>query len=116
MATSPDYLRLASSATRALADTALNSLRDAVLVVDARPRHFPVVLANAAARGCLEGDATPALEMPLANIMGSGSAAKLEGLLASAFDPKAPCSRVLYWRLADGEQPVMTEIKALESA
>jgi len=35
-----------------LADTALNSLRDAVVVVDARHKHLPVVLANAAARRC----------------------------------------------------------------
>jgi hypothetical protein len=41
MATSPDFLRLAANATRALADTALDSLRDAVLVVDARHKHLP---------------------------------------------------------------------------
>jgi hypothetical protein len=50
MATSPDFLRLASNATRALADTALDSLREAVLVVDARHKHLPIVLANATAR------------------------------------------------------------------
>ena len=52
MATSPDYLRLAADPP-ALANTALDSLRQAVVVVDARHTHFPVVLANAAARRCL---------------------------------------------------------------
>jgi hypothetical protein len=36
MATSPDFLCLASNATRALADTVLDNLPDAVLVADAR--------------------------------------------------------------------------------
>ncbi|HTD73449.1 MAG TPA: PAS domain S-box protein [Steroidobacteraceae bacterium] len=116
MATSPDFLRLASSATRALADTALDSLRDAVLVVDARPRHFPIVLLNAAARQCLEVDTTPLLEVPLPNVLGAASAAKLESFLVAAADPRATCSRVLSWRFAAGEQPVMTDFKALESA
>jgi len=116
MATSPDFLRLASSATRALADTALDSLRDAVLVVDARPRHFPIVLLNAAARQCLEVDTTPLLEVPLPNVLGTASAAKLESFLVAAADPKTACSRVLSWRFAAGEQPVMTDFKALESA
>ena len=116
MATSPDFLRLAASATRALADTALDSLRDAVLVVDARPRHFPIVLLNAAARQCLEVDTTPLLEVPLPNVLGAASAAKLESYLVAAADPRATCSRVLSWRFAAGEQPVMTDFKALESA
>ena len=53
MATSPDFLWYAGSSFRVLADTALDSLRDAVVVVDARHRELPVVLANAAARRCL---------------------------------------------------------------
>ena len=39
MATSPDYLRLAADPP-ALANTALDSLRQAVVVVDARHTHF----------------------------------------------------------------------------
>src|SRR5450432_4080561 len=100
MATSPDFLRLVSSATRALADTALDSLREAVLVVDSRHRHLPIVLANAAARQCLEVDAVPPLEIPLANTLSAASTVKLESFLISAADPKTPCSRVLSWRLA----------------
>jgi PAS domain S-box-containing protein len=116
MATSPDFLRLASSATRALADTALDSLRDAVLVVDARHRHFPIILANAASRQCLEVDAVPLLEVPLTSVLGAASTAKLDSFLVAAADPRTPCSRVLSWRFAAGEQSVMTELKALESA
>jgi PAS domain S-box-containing protein len=116
MATSPDFLRLALSATRTLADTALDSLRDAVLVVDARHRHFPIVLANAAARQCLEVDAVSLSETPLSKVLGAVSNAKLESFLAAAADPKMTCSRILNWQLAAGEQPVMTDFRALESA
>jgi len=56
MATSPDFLHLTTNAARPLADTALDSLRDAVLVVDARLKHLPVVLANASARHYLTGN------------------------------------------------------------
>src|ERR1700733_15181524 len=101
MATSPDFLRLAANATRALADTALDSLRDAVLVVDARHKHLPVVLANATARRYLTGEThTPDfLETPLAQLLGAASAAKIGAMLASLPDPRSPSNRVLVWRL-----------------
>jgi len=53
MARSPDYLRLATNATRTLAEAAFDGIREAVLVVDVRAKHLPVVLANRAARACL---------------------------------------------------------------
>ena len=56
MARSPDYVRLATSATRTLAEAAFDNVPDAVVVVDTRPKHLPLVLANAAARGCLAAD------------------------------------------------------------
>src|SRR5260221_12812496 len=56
MATSPDYARVASSATRALTDAIFDALREAVLVVDTRSKHLPIVLANSAARRCFLGD------------------------------------------------------------
>src|ERR1700719_3756741 len=56
MAISPDYVRLASSATRALTDAIFDALREAVLVVDTRSKHLPIVLANSAARRCFLGD------------------------------------------------------------
>jgi PAS domain S-box-containing protein len=118
MATSPDFLRLAANATRALADTALDSLRDAVLVVDARHKHLPVVLANATARRYLTGetDTPDFIETPLASVLGAASAAKIGTLLTSLPDPAAPTSRVLAWRFIQGEQSVMTDIKPLLSA
>ena len=83
MATSPDYLRLATSATRSLADTAFDSLRDAVLVVDARPKHLPLVLANAAARGCLAGTSEPAtlIDASLYGLLAPASASAIEAHL-----------------------------------
>jgi PAS domain S-box-containing protein len=115
MATSPDFLRLATNATRALADTALDSLRDAVLVVDARHRHLPVVLANATARRCLTGDSdTPGfIETPLTHLLGASSAAKIGTILASLPEARAPTDRVLVWRFIHGEQSAMTDIKPL---
>ena len=115
MASSPDYLRLATSSTRALADTALDSLRDAVVVVDARHKHLPVVLANAAARRCL----TPAsqafglIESSLQRWLGSASALWIETMLAELPDPGSPTRRVLEWCSAGGEISVITDIKPL---
>src|SRR5882724_6421916 len=115
MATSPDYLRLVANATHALADTALDSLRDAVLVVDARHRHVPLVLANETARHYLTGE-SGFIETPLARLLGASSAAKIDIILASLADPRTPTNRVLAWRFALGEQSVMTDIKPLVSA
>src|SRR6202020_1773526 len=117
MATSPDFFRLASNATRALADTALDSLRDAVLVVDARHKHLPVVLANAAARVCLsEPDPTALIEAPLARHLDADSAIQIVALVTSHYDGNTHSRRVLLWRFAAGEQSVLTELKLLMSA
>jgi PAS domain S-box-containing protein len=117
MATSPDYLRLAANATRALADTALDSMRHAVLVVDARHKHLPLVLANAAARRCLaaEGNDATLIEAPLARLLGTASAATIETMVA--MQSGAECTgRIITWRFLHGEQPVMTDVKALASS
>jgi PAS domain S-box-containing protein len=117
MATSPDFLRLAANATRALADTAFDSLRDAVLVVDARYKHVPIVLANAAARGCLIGETADTLiEMPLARVLGAACAASLESILSALSDPRTPANRAITWRMIRGEQSAMTDFKPLVSA
>src|SRR6202795_3243038 len=110
MATSPDYLRLATSSTRALADTALDSLRDAVVVVDARQGHLPVVLANAAARRCLPGpaNAEELVEPSLHRWMTDASVATVENALATLAECRSPTSCLLSWRLADGEASVLT--------
>ncbi len=114
MATSPDYLRLASSSTRALADAALESLRDAVLVVDARHKLLPVVLANAAARSCLlAADAGDLNETPLHRWLGQGAMLTLETALAALSGPRSSTARVLEWRCAEGAVSVNTEVKPL---
>ena len=116
MATSPDFLRLASNATRALADTALDSLPDAVLVVDARHKHLPVVLANAAARACLSGpDPTALIEAPLARFLEVESAIQIVPIVTSLADPNTRSSRVLMWRFAGGERSTLTALKPLMS-
>jgi two-component system, NarL family, sensor histidine kinase UhpB len=99
-----------------LADTALDSLRDGVVVVDARHRHLPVVLANASARHCLIADSETLgmIESPLHRWLGAASASTIETTLA-ALDP-LPTDRFLAWRFAAGEISVMTEIKLLVSA
>jgi PAS domain S-box-containing protein len=118
MATSPDIVRLATNATRALADTALDNLRDAVLVVDARTKTFPIILANAAARRYLshESDARNLIETPLTELLGAASAYSIEATLASLSDPRIPTGRAVAWRFKHGEQSVMTDIKPLVSA
>lgn len=114
MASSPDYLRLAANSTRALADAALDSLRDAVVVVDARHKHLPVVLANAAARSCLlAADAAGLIEAPLHCWIGPTCTSTLETALAALSDPRASTARVLEWRCAEGTVSVNTEIKLL---
>jgi PAS domain S-box-containing protein len=117
MATSPDFLRLATNATRALADTALDSLRDAVLVVDARHKLLPVVLANAAARQCLsESEPAAITEAPLTRYLAATSATQITPIIASLSDAKTHSSRVLMWRFTGREQAALTELKPLMSA
>ncbi len=117
MASSPDFLRLASNATRALADTALDSLRAGVLVVDGRHKLLPVVLANTAARQCLsQPDPAALIEAPLTRYLGSSSAAQITPIIASLSDTQAHSSRVLIWRFSVGEKSARTEFKPLTSA
>jgi PAS domain S-box-containing protein len=118
MATSPDFLRLAANATRALADTALDSLRDAVIVVDARHRDLPLVLANATARRCLGSltNAAGLIESPLIRVLGASSAIKIQTTLTAASESSVPTNRVLTWRLIQGERDAMTDIKLLNGA
>jgi PAS domain S-box-containing protein len=117
MATSPDFLRLASNATHPLAETALDSLRDAVLIVDARHRQLSLVLANAAARHCFRGDFDGAdlIDWPLARLLDDASAAKIKAVLAAASESRTPISRILTWQFARGVHSAMTEIKPLIS-
>jgi len=117
MATSPDYLRLATSSSRALADTALDSLGDAVIVFDARRKHLPIVLANAAARCCLtDADAASCVDSPLHNWLAPASVPNLE-IAIGPLSESLPSSRhILDWRRPQGVISVATEIKLLAQA
>jgi len=86
-----------------------------VVVVDARHKHLPVVLANAAARRCLtpESQAFGLIESSLPRWLGSASASWIETLLAEMPDPGSPTRNVLEWCCAEGEVSVMTDIKPL---
>src|ERR1700716_1592121 len=117
MATSPDYLRLATNSARALADTALDGLRDAIVVGDARHKHLPVLLANAAANRCLANvEGVGIIESSLYRWLGAASATTIENSLAGLTDPRSPTNRLLEWQYVDGPTSVMTEIKLLGTA
>src|ERR1700761_7390528 len=109
MATSADYLRLATSAPRALADVALDGLPHAVLVVDIRHKQMPVVLANSAATRCLksEDDTSALIEIPLPQLLGAGSIATVEQAFTALRDSngrgsKEGLTRSLLWNLVSG--------------
>ena len=118
MATSPEYLRHVRNSYRVLADTALDSLRDAVVVVDARQKHLPVLLANAAARRYLRepADAIAMVAIPLHRWMTAASVAAIESIVANLAETRSPANCVLSWRLAKGETSALTDIRPLPTA
>jgi PAS domain S-box-containing protein len=117
MARSPGYLRLATRATRTLTERAFDAIREAVVVVDTRPKHFPLVLVNAAARDCLggsESEPSALIGSPLFGLLGAVSASVAQSLLNSVVDGDPSVTRSLTWRLPQGEAAAMTEIKLLD--
>jgi PAS domain S-box-containing protein len=114
MARSPDYLRLATNATRTLPEAAFDGIRDVVLVVDARAKHLPVVLGNAAARTCL----MPAdlVDSSLFGFLGAASASVIESVMASLSDTKPAVTQPLTWRPTGEEIAYSTELKLLDSS
>jgi PAS domain S-box-containing protein len=117
MATSPDFLRIVATSTRAVADAALDGLPNAVLVVDARRKQLPLILANAVARRCLTGisDASGLIDAPLGRMLDAASRVMLETTLQSLSDTAQPISRILTWRFPHGEQAAATDIKLVSS-
>jgi PAS domain S-box-containing protein len=114
MASSPDFVRSSSGATRALADAAFDALPSAVVVVDARLRHLPLVMANAAARQCLQDAATHSLvDSSLYSWLGPTIDSVIQSLLHGTDADCLAATRVLVWRLPCGEVPLSTEIKLL---
>src|SRR5882757_4527659 len=113
MATSPDYVRLASSATRTLTDAIFDALREAVLVVDTRFKHLPIVLANSAARRCFLGDADAGslLDCSLYSLLGSSTDTAVEMALGSLSVGRGGISRTLTWRFPAGKMGICTEFK-----
>ncbi|MGC1522422.1 MAG: PAS domain-containing protein [Steroidobacteraceae bacterium] len=101
-----------------MADTALDSLRDAVVVFDARQKHLPVVLANAAARRYLRepADAIELVEIQLHRWMTAASVATIESIVANLAETPSPVSCVLSWRSAQGEASALTDIRPLPTA
>jgi PAS domain S-box-containing protein len=118
MATSPDFVRLAGGATRALTEIAFEALREAVIVVDVRLRHFPLVLVNTAARQCLLGRSASGtlLESSLYSLLGAATDSAVEAALASSVSGTQSVTRILPWRFPQGETVVSTELKVLASA
>jgi PAS domain S-box-containing protein len=117
MARSPDYLRLATNATRTLAEAAFDGIREAVLVVDVRAKHLPVVLANRAARACLmPADSAGLLDSSLYGFLGAASASVIESVMASLSDTKPAVTQPLAWRPAGDEIACSTELKLLDSS
>ena len=118
MARSPDYLRLATSATRTLAETALERARDAVMVVDTRPKHLPLVLANEAARRCFSADPRNATlaESSLYALLEVVSASLIESSLGALSEAAPAMVRHLAWRGVSGSLSAPTELKLLDSA
>jgi PAS domain S-box-containing protein len=116
MASSPDYLRLAASATRTLAEAAFESAREAVVVVDARAKHLPLLLANRTARSCLTAGAETLAEASLYGLLGGASASIIEALLTSLAEAQSSLTRSLMWRFAHGEGAAMTELRVLSSS
>jgi len=115
MATSPHLVRMPGS-TRPLPEAAFEGLREAVLVVDARPKHLPLVLANAAARRSLIGsDSGSLVDSSLYSLLGAGTEAAIDVALATVDGDEAVATRVLGWRLPRGETPIATELKVLPS-
>ena len=119
MASSPNYLREASHASRALADTALDYLSDALLVVDAAHSHLPIVFINAAARECMgfeKNSPLPYIGSPLSHLLIDRTMLNADLLSVLASNIGKPVSKRLKWHLAGGEQFVPTELKCLPGA
>jgi PAS domain S-box-containing protein len=116
MARPPEYLRLATSAPRTLAEAAFDRILEAVLVLDVRPKHLPLVLANAAAREALGVPADAGLvDSSLYGLLTPASASLIESTLASLGGIDSAVVRSLSWRFARGEHPVSTKFRVLES-
>ncbi len=118
MATTPDYVRLAGGARRTLTDAIFDALREAVLVVDTRSKHLPIVMANSAAHQCFLGDpdAGSLIDCSLYSLLGASTEAAVEAALGSLSAGRASSRRTLSWRLRHGRMAISTEFNVVLSA
>ena len=118
MGRSQGYLRLATTATRTLAEQAFDAIREAVLIVDTQRKHLPLVLLNATARGCFASDPEPSslVGSSLFGLLDAASASLMQPLLASVAVGEQPLTRLLTWRVIQGDLAAMSELKTLNSS
>ena len=118
MATSPECVRVVLGAARTFSDLALDALREAVLLIDTRQHHKPVLLANAAAaRFFVDGAASASLlDSCLYEWLRPAEAEAVEATIAGLSRHQAGVSRIVTWRSAAGETPVMTDFKLIDGA
>jgi PAS domain S-box-containing protein len=102
---------------RSYADGVLDAVSQAVLVVDARQEHAPLLMSNAAARRRLDfhDDTGQMLGAPLHRYLGGQAAAAVDAALTVACNTAGPCVRVIRWRMRRGELPLYTEFSRLHS-
>ena len=118
MGRSQGYVRLATTARRTLAEQAFDAIREAVVIVDARLKHLPLVLLNSAARSCFDSESESELSSlvgsSLFGLLDAASASMVQPLLTSVAAGEPSLTRLLSWRLAQGDAAAMTELKLLD--
>ncbi len=118
MATSPGYIRLATSAPRSLFETAFDAIWDPVVGGVARLAHVPIVLANAAAHLEFERETTEdsLIESSVYALLAPESVSTVQSVLEGSSDAVARARTALSWRFAAGIRGLPTEIQCLECA
>jgi len=118
MATSPECVGAVLGAARTFSDLALDALGEAVLLIDTRRHHKPVLLANAAAaRFFVDGaESASLLDSCLYEWLRPAEAEAVEATITGLSRHQAGVSRIVTWRFAAGETPVMTDFKLIDGA
>jgi PAS domain S-box-containing protein len=100
-----------------LAEQAFDVIREAVVIVDTRPKHLPLVLLNSTARSCFGSEPEPSslVGSSLFGLLDAASASLVQPLLISVAGGDPPSSRLLTWRLTHGDLAAMSELKSLSS-
>ncbi len=96
-----------------LAEQVLESVSEAIMVVDTEPRDLPVVLANAAARRVLR---IAGRDHSLYDCLGPNPSSPLEALLAELARGAKPIRRLIAWRTTSGVSSFETTWQRLSGA